>query len=160
MTASTIHDILVADIVCDFASSDFFRSKVRLFIDELLPMLKRRKLSITEFAAPQLHIASLVFLLKYGLVSKAIARKVLGVMCTNGADTPAQIVARNGWVQLNSRAEVEPLVDAAIYEHPKAASDWRKGKKNAVNVLRGAVMGLCNGRANPRVLNEVLEDRR
>ena len=133
-----------------------FQSVARLFVDELLPLLSRRKMHISDFAAPPAHIVVLVCLIELGLVTSAIARRVLGVMCYNATDTPAQIILDNGWVQLDERAEIEPLVDAAMYENPKAVADWRGGKQKAANVLRGAVMRMCNGRADPCVLNEIL----
>ncbi len=152
-------DVLVRGITDRFFPHGQIVATARLFLGELLPLLNRRKMHILDFAAPPKHIAHLVFLIDAGIITKAIARKVLGIMCHNATDMPQKIITDNGWLQLDKKAEIEPLVDTAMHENPKAVEDWRGGKHKAANVLRGAVMRMCNGRADPDVLNEVLEER-
>ena len=138
----------------------YYQAKAKLMIDELLPMMKRRKISMSDFPPSfPCYLGILAYLVRLDLVTKAIARKVLGVMPHDGERTPAQIIIDNGWTQLSKRDEIAPLVDAAMHENPKAVQDYRGGKKQAANTITGAVMRMCGGRADPEVLNDVLEER-
>ena len=41
-------------------------------------------------------------------------------------------------------------------EHPKAVTEYKAGKLQAINAIKGQVMKLSQGKANPNVVGEVL----
>lgn len=54
-------------------------------------------------------------------------------------------------------AELEPLVDRALDEHPKELAQYRAGKLAARNFFVGCVMKATNGRADSSALNAFLD---
>jgi aspartyl-tRNA(Asn)/glutamyl-tRNA(Gln) amidotransferase subunit B len=52
---------------------------------------------------------------------------------------------------------VEKFCDEAVAANPKSAEDFRAGKTAALNFLKGQVMKLSKGRANPALVGEILE---
>jgi len=54
---------------------------------------------------------------------------------------------------------LEALCDAVIAEYPRSAEDFRMGKAAALNFLKGQAMRRSQGRANPNLVGEILEQR-
>jgi aspartyl-tRNA(Asn)/glutamyl-tRNA(Gln) amidotransferase subunit B len=72
-------------------------------------------------------------------------------------DDPAAIVERLGLQQVNDRARIEPLARRAIEANAKAVADYRRGKTQALQSLKGAVMREMRS-ANPAVIESVLRE--
>lgn len=55
--------------------------------------------------------------------------------------------------------ELEIICDKVISENPKSVEDYRKGRLNSINHLKGQVMKATKGKADPAVVNKILESR-
>ena len=51
--------------------------------------------------------------------------------------------------------ELERWVADAIAANPKAVAEFKAGKEQAINAVKGAVMKASKGRANPRLVDEI-----
>jgi aspartyl-tRNA(Asn)/glutamyl-tRNA(Gln) amidotransferase subunit B len=67
------------------------------------------------------------------------------------------IVQEKGIEQLSDTAALEKLSDEVIAANPKPAADFRAGQRAALNFLKGQVMKLSKGKANPALVGEILE---
>jgi aspartyl-tRNA(Asn)/glutamyl-tRNA(Gln) amidotransferase subunit B len=54
---------------------------------------------------------------------------------------------------------IEKFCDEVIAANPKSAEDFRAGKAAALNFLKGQVMKLSKGKANPNLVGEILEKK-
>ena len=54
-------------------------------------------------------------------------------------------------------ADIEKLCDEVIAAHPGPAADYKAGKAAALNFLKGQVMKLSKGKANPALAGEIIE---
>ena len=70
---------------------------------------------------------------------------------------PTQIVEKKGLAQVSDTGAVERLCDEAIAANPGPAADFKAGKAAALNFLKGQVMKLSKGKANPALAGEILE---
>ena len=68
-----------------------------------------------------------------------------------------QIVRGKGLIQISDEAELEKIVDRVLTENPSVVEDWKKGKKQAMGFLVGQVMKATSGKANPTIVNEILQ---
>ena len=102
------------------------------------------------------NILDLIALVEGGKISTSAAQSVFAEMFDTG-EAPAVIVERRGLAQLSDTTIVEKLCDEVIVANPKSVEDYRAGKAAALNFLKGQVMKLSKGRANPGVLAEILE---
>jgi aspartyl-tRNA(Asn)/glutamyl-tRNA(Gln) amidotransferase subunit B len=66
-------------------------------------------------------------------------------------------VEQRGLAQVSDTGAIEALCDQAIAANPAAVADYRAGKVAALNSLKGQVMKLSKGKANPAVVGELLE---
>ena len=102
------------------------------------------------------EIRELVTLVESGRISSKIAQDVFAEMFASGG-RPEAIVSARGWAQVSDSGEIERLADEVIAAHPGPAGDFRAGKVAALNFLKGQLMKLSRGKANPTLAGEVLE---
>ena len=105
---------------------------------------------------PPRHLAGLLRLVADGTITGKIAKDVFEKMFRSGEDAPT-IVGREGLTQVADTAALEAVVDQVLRANPKAVEDWRRGKKAAAGALVGQVMKATQGKANPSVVNSLLE---
>jgi aspartyl-tRNA(Asn)/glutamyl-tRNA(Gln) amidotransferase subunit B len=103
-------------------------------------------------------IGELVGLVEGGKISGSIAQQVFAEMFATG-DAPAEIVEKKGWSVVSDTGALEKFCDEAIAANPKSVADYRAGKVAALNSLKGQVMKLSKGKANPSLVGELLEKK-
>ncbi len=77
--------------------------------------------------------------------------------CSPPAKPPPSIVKEKGLEQVSDTGAIEALCDQAIANSPKAVAEYKAGKLQAINAIKGQVMKLSQGKANPAVVGELLE---
>ena len=107
---------------------------------------------------PPGHLAGLVRLIDDGTISGKIAKDVLSRMLTSGEEA-ATIVRREGLTQMADAGALEALVDQAIAANPKAVADFKSGKTVAAKALVGQVMKASGGRANPAMVDRLVQQK-
>ena len=101
-------------------------------------------------------ILALVSLVEAKTISSAAAQQVFAEMFETGK-SPALIVQEKGLAQVSDTGAIEKFCDEAIAANPGPAADFKAGKLAALNFLKGQVMKLSKGKANPAVAGEILE---
>lgn len=101
-------------------------------------------------------IVELVNLVEGTTISSSAAQRVFAEMFASGK-SPALIVQEKGLAQVSDTGAIEKLCDEAIEANPKSVADYRAGKVAALNALKGQVMKLSKGKANPTLAGEILE---
>src|SRR6266478_909234 len=101
-------------------------------------------------------IPDLIELVDGGKISTRIAQEVFAEMFASGT-APGEIVAQKGLGQVSDTGAIEKFCDEAIAANPGPAADYKAGKAAALNFLKGQVMKLSKGKANPAVVGEILE---
>ncbi len=100
-------------------------------------------------------LLELVDLIDSGKISNKIAQDVFGETFDTG-EAPASVVEKKGLAQVSDSGTIEKLCDDAIAANPGPAADFRAGKAAALNFLKGHVMKLSKGKANPGLAGEIL----
>ena len=101
-------------------------------------------------------INGLVALVESGKISSRIAQDVFAEMFETGT-APLKIVEAKGLLQVSDTGAIEKFCDEAIAANPGPAADFKAGKVAALNFLKGQVMKLSKGKANPALVGEMLE---
>jgi aspartyl-tRNA(Asn)/glutamyl-tRNA(Gln) amidotransferase subunit B len=101
-------------------------------------------------------LIELVGLVESKTISSSAAQQVFAEMFDTGK-SPAAIVQEKGLAQVSDTGAIEKFCDDAIAANPGPANDFRSGKVAALNFLKGQVMKLSKGKANPAVVGEILE---
>ena len=121
----------------------------------------RAKLTETQTASADLKfkpagIPELVALVDSGKISSKIAQEVFAEMFATG-EPPGSIVEKKGLAQVSDTGAIEKFCDEVIAANPGPAEDFKAGKAAALNFLKGQVMKLSKGKANPNLVGEILE---
>jgi len=121
----------------------------------------RAKMTATQTALSDLKfqpgaILEIVELVDRGKISSKIAQEVFAEVFATG-ESPAKIVEKKGLVVISDTSELEQFCDQAIAANPGPVADYKAGRAAALNFLKGQVMKLSKGKANPALVGEILE---
>jgi len=100
------------------------------------------------------NLAELMKLLQGGAITRDSGREVYLESVETGR-TPTEIVAEHGYRQVSDESELRVIAEAVIDANPKAAADYRAGKKQAMQALMADLRKRVP-HANPKVANELL----
>jgi aspartyl-tRNA(Asn)/glutamyl-tRNA(Gln) amidotransferase subunit B len=101
-------------------------------------------------------LLELVGLVEAKTISSSAAQQVFAEMFETGK-APAAIVQERGLAQVSDTGAIEKFCDEAIAANPNPVADYKAGKVAALNSLKGQVMKLYKGKANPALVGEILE---
>jgi len=102
------------------------------------------------------RLGELLDLLAAGTVSATAAKDVLAEMFSSEA-SPATIVERKGLAQISDSGELEAVVARVVAANPDLAEKFRGGKRGVLGAMVGQVMRETRGRANPKLVSDLLE---
>jgi aspartyl-tRNA(Asn)/glutamyl-tRNA(Gln) amidotransferase subunit B len=125
-------------------------------INNLRAKLTESQTSLADVKFKPGAILELIDLVEGGKISTRIAQDVFAEMFATG-EAPAKLVERKGLAQVSDSGALEQFCDKAIAANPGPAADFRAGKTAALNFLKGQVMKLSKGKANPALVGEILE---
>jgi len=98
----------------------------------------------------------LVNLIDSGKISGKQGKEVFAEMFATGKNATA-IVKEKGIQQLSDSSAIEKLCDEVIVANPKPVADFKAGNAASLNFLKGQVIKLSKGQANPQLVGEILE---
>ena len=114
--------------------------------------------AIATSPIPPRHLAGLLRLIDDGTISGKIAKDVFQKMFDSREDA-ATIVGREGLTQVADETALGAIVDSVMAANPKAIDDFKRGKTVAKKSLVGQVMKATGGKANPTLVDRLLEDK-
>lgn len=125
---------------------------------EVLRELSEREIEPDDFPIKPGGLAALIRMIDEGKISGKIAKDVFGKASQSGRD-PEEIVKTEGLLQVSDTGEVEKWVDEAIAENPDMVEKVRAGNAKTIQALVGQVMKKSRGKANPALVNELLNSK-
>lgn len=127
-------------------------------IGPLLTEANNRARELHELAVSPTELNELIALVESQKISNLSAKTVLTEMLDTGKKV-SQIVSEKNLVQISDEASLEGHIADVIRDNPKSVQDFKSGKENAVMFLVGQVMKKTKGKANPKIVQEVLKRR-
>jgi aspartyl-tRNA(Asn)/glutamyl-tRNA(Gln) amidotransferase subunit B len=152
--------------VWDAALGDYFqgiasqaknpKAAANWVINNLRAKLAESGTTLGQLKFPPAAILELIELVESGKISNKIAQEVFAETFTTG-QAPGRVVETKGLAQVSDAGALESFCDQAIAANPGPAADFKAGKTAALNFLKGQVMKLTKGKANPALVGEMLE---
>ena len=93
-----------------------------------------------------------------GIVNSTSGKSVLEEMSLTGKDSTL-IIREQGLSQISDTCQLEETISRVIADNEQALADFKAGKAQAVKFFVGQVMKATKGRANPKVVNELLKNK-
>jgi aspartyl-tRNA(Asn)/glutamyl-tRNA(Gln) amidotransferase subunit B len=122
----------------------------------LLGLLNAVGKSIDESPIAAGDLARLLKLIDEGVISGKIAKTVFEEMAQSGRP-PSAIVEEKGLVQVTDEAAIEAVVLKVLGQCDQEVQDYKAGKTKLFSFFVGQVMKATKGKANPKIVNEILK---
>lgn len=123
---------------------------------ELLKHLNSDNKKIGDLKLTAENFAELVSLVYQDKINSSAGQRILEEMYQNGGD-PTDIMKLMGLEQLDNTEELTEAVKTIIARNPSQANDYRQGKTTLLQFFIGQTMAATKGKANPKIVKELLE---
>jgi glutaminyl-tRNA synthetase len=124
--------------------------------NEVARELKNKEISELNFTPKD--VASLVAMIDDETISSKIAKEVFEIMSKEGTN-PTQIVEQKGLKQISNPDEILPIIDDVIAKNPDNVAKYKEGNKKLFGFFVGQVLKATGGKANPKVVNELVKSK-
>ena len=145
--------------------ADFFEECVSYGVDaktvsnwlmgDVLKTLNEQSITPDKIPFNPHHLAKMILFIKDGTISNSAGKKVLSEMFKS-TDEPEKIISDLGLLQVSDKVKITAIVNEVISENPKSVDDYKSGNTRAFGFLVGQAMKKSGGKANPKILNEIL----
>ena len=131
---------------------------VNWITSELFSLLNENNIEINNSPITPKNLGRLVKLINENIISGKIAKDVLLEMF-NTKENPEDIIKKQGLQQVTDTSEIEKIVDDVLQENQKMVEDYLSGKDKLLGFFVGQSMKKSKGKANPKILNEILKNK-
>jgi len=154
-------------LVSDIETSKYFEevikdSDVKLSTNwitgELFALLNDRNIEISNSPISAKNLSKLINLIKNGTISGKIAKTVFELIIDGDKD-PEVIVNEKGLKQQSDPKELEKLIVKIIEDNEEKVKEYKSGKDKLFGFFVGQAMKASGGKANPKLLNEILKNK-
>ena len=154
-------------LVSDIETSKYFEevikdSDVKLSTNwitgELFALLNDRNIEISNSPISAKNLSKLINLIKNGTISGKIAKTVFELIIDGDKD-PEVIVNEKGLKQQSDPKELEKLIVKIIEDNEEKVKEYKSGKDKLFGFFVGQAMKVSGGKANPKLLNEILKNK-
>lgn len=122
---------------------------------EVTGWLRKNDKKVAESALEGESLARLLAMLEEGLLSATAAKDVLvGVAAGEGG--PDEVAKARDLIQVSDRGALEEVVNTILAGNADAVERFRQGEEKVVGFLVGQVMKATGGKADPKIVNELL----
>ncbi|MFH1661991.1 MAG: Asp-tRNA(Asn)/Glu-tRNA(Gln) amidotransferase subunit GatB [Candidatus Falkowbacteria bacterium] len=125
-------------------------------ISELFKHLKADKISIKDLKITAENFAELITLVYQGKINSSAGQTVLEEMYKKGGD-PTSIMQNLGLEQIDDTAELEKIIKKIIDKNESQVEEYKSGKINVLQFFVGQTMATTKGKANPKIVAEILK---
>lgn len=156
-----------ADIITSHKSlADLFEEAVLLgnkpkevsnwIMGETIRLCKEKKFDPDQIKFSAENLTKLIKLIETGVINRGVAKEVFEVMFVSNVN-PEKYVEEHGMKQDSDEESLRNIIVEVMENNPKIVNDIRGGKRQAMGALVGQTMKATKGKANPAVVNKLLE---
>ena len=127
-------------------------------IVEVLGAAKEASVAADNIKLEGRRLARLIALVQEGAINRGIAREILIEMMAHDTD-PDAYIAKHNLAMVSDIALLEALADETLAENPKSVAEYQAGNQKVMGFLIGKVMKKTEGKADPKMVASVLENK-
>ena len=103
------------------------------------------------------NLAKLIVLVDNGTITRTVAKEVFEKIFAEDID-PEAYVEENGLKVVNDEGALRAVIEEVIAANPQSVTDYRNGKERARGFLVGQTMRAMKGKADPAMVNKMMEE--
>lgn len=149
----------------DYAEKCFYlypdkdkKPAVNLLIGPLFSEANARNCLIADLKLAPENLIDLLGFIEKDVISNLTAKSVLKEMIDSGA-AASKIIYEKNLISISDSSVLDKAIDEVIKDNSKSVQDYRAGKGNALMFLVGQVMKKTRGKANPKIVQEMLRKK-
>lgn len=150
-----INDINLANYFEQAAKYTKSNKLINWLLRNIMGILKDQKISLQELKIEPRDLANLVNLIESGTINTRVAQEVFEITSETGQN-PELIVKEKGLEQIGSEEELDAIVKETIESNPKQVEAYKSGNQKLMGFFVGQVMKKTQGKANPQIINKLL----
>jgi aspartyl-tRNA(Asn)/glutamyl-tRNA(Gln) amidotransferase subunit B len=131
---------------------------VNWITSELFSILNKNEINISKSPISPDYLGKLVLMITENKISGKIAKDVFEEMF-NSSKSPDEIVKERGLTQVTNINEIELIINEVLEMNKDKVADYKLGKTKLLGFFVGQTMKLSQGRANPKILNDLLLEK-
>lgn len=125
---------------------------------DFFAMLNRKNATVENSPVSAENLGRLVGLIESNVISGKVAKDVFEIMAETG-ENPEKIVEEKGLKQVTDTSAIEAVIDTVIANNPDNVAAYRNGKVALRGWFVGQIMKESKGKANPQMVNELLDKK-
>lgn len=127
-------------------------------LSKLGGILSETKVEMKDIKITPENFAEFITIVYTNKISSSAAQTVLGEMLKTGAE-PEEVIEEKGLGQVSGDDELVPVVERVLANHPNQVAEYKAGKTQVIQFLKGIIMKETHGKANPTVAEKLLKER-
>jgi len=124
-------------------------------LSEVIGVLNRENIEINAFQIEPMQLASLLARIEDNTISSKIAKNLFNQLLTSN-DTVDQMIKQQGLEQITDEDSINEYVAEVLNEFSDQKDQYLAGKEQVLGFLVGQVMKRSQGKANPKLVNELI----
>jgi aspartyl-tRNA(Asn)/glutamyl-tRNA(Gln) amidotransferase subunit B len=126
---------------------------------EIKSFLNAKAMEIADFPIGPEKIATLIQLVDESKISNTVAsQKLFPLLIENSTKDPLTLAKENNWIQESNQDALQEFVQAALAKYPAKVEEYKNGKKGVLGLFMGEVMKMSQGKADPKVTNQLVRE--
>ena len=157
-----------SQLVSDIDLADYFEKTARItanpklsanwILGELTRELNNSGKSVCDSLLTAEDLAELIKTVESGSINNNQAKEILVEMFATGK-TAADVIKEKGFEQVSDTGAIEKIVDEVIAANEANVAAYRGGNEKLFGFFVGQVMKASQGKANPKVVNDILKEK-
>jgi aspartyl-tRNA(Asn)/glutamyl-tRNA(Gln) amidotransferase subunit B len=123
---------------------------------DVLRFLNEEKRDISQCPIAPASLAEVIRLIQEEAISGKMAKEIVEEMYKSGK-TPRAIIEEKGLVQITDEFALTQTIAEIIEQNPEQLADYRAGKEKLFGFFVGQAMKATQGKANPKIINDLLK---
>jgi len=135
-----------------------YKAASNWIMTDVLKVINEEKIEIKDFSVPPENLGELINLIKEGTISGKIAKDIFPAMIKENKK-PSLIVKEKNLVQISDSSEIEKILEKILSGSSNQVNQYLNGEEKVFGFFVGQVMKETKGKANPKVVNELLKEK-
>ena len=131
---------------------------VNWIIGDLFSLLKKNNLDINKSPVKPSDLGELIDLIENSTISGKLAKTVFDEMFYN-RKKPKKIIKQKGLIQITDSGEIENVITKVLSQNIDKVNEYKSGKEKLYGYFIGQIMQETKGKANPKLVNEILKKK-
>ena len=140
------------------ALTDDYKSASNWVMGDVLKVINEKKIDIKDFLISADNLAELINIINDNTISGKIAKEIFPEML-NENKKPLEIVKSKNLLQITDTIAITKVIDNVLSNFPNEVEEFLNGKEKVFGFFIGKIMQETKGKANPKIVNELLREK-